>query len=107
MSTFDPALEGELLTQDFRHMLVQWGADRAPRTGLHASSLLVPDKDWCLREHVLHNLYPEQGEPEEQGPPELLPPPPELWVGSGWGSTVEVSTGGGCWVVVVGSGSGS
>lgn len=56
-------LEAELLTLDFQSMYVRWGKTTPPRTGMHASAIL--DKQFCVREQVLHELYPEQGEGQE------------------------------------------
>lgn len=61
----DTTLEAELLEQDHRNMLVRHGSTTPLREGMHASAVL--DKDFCLREQVLHNLYPEQGEKEPWG----------------------------------------
>jgi hypothetical protein len=63
---FDTELESELLTQDHRNMLVQHGQKTPLREGMHASAVL--DKHFCLREQVLHQLYPEQAEKEPWGP---------------------------------------
>jgi hypothetical protein len=63
MSHFD--IEAELLMLGFQQMYVAWGKQAPPRAGLHASALLAKDAEWCLREHVLHELYPEQGESRE------------------------------------------
>jgi len=53
-------LEAELLTIHFQSLLVKWGATQPLRNGLHASSVLVSDQEWCVREHVLHEIYPDQ-----------------------------------------------
>jgi len=58
-------LEAELLTIHFQTVLVQWGSNTPSRTGLHASSVLVSDEEWCVREHVLHELYPEKAIAQE------------------------------------------
>lgn len=52
--------EAELIKLHFENMLVQWGIATPPRTGLHASSVLVPDQEWCVRRHVLVELFPNQ-----------------------------------------------
>jgi len=57
-------LEAELLTIHLQNMFVQWGQSAPIRTGLHASSVLVSDAEWCVREHVLHEIYPEKAEKE-------------------------------------------
>src|SRR5260370_39028825 len=61
MSHFDAVLEADLLKIDFQGMLVKWGSNSPARTGMHASAVL--DKEFCAREQVLHELFPEQGEP--------------------------------------------
>lgn len=63
MSQFDSALEGDLLTQDFKNMYTHWMDARPDRSGMHASAVL--DKEFCAREQVLHELWPEQGERSE------------------------------------------
>lgn len=60
MSQFDSALEAELLTLDFRTMYTRWMDATPLRTGMHASAVL--DKEFCAREQVLHEIWPEQGE---------------------------------------------
>lgn len=54
------ALEAELLTLDFRGMYTRWMDATPLRTGMHASAVL--DKEFCAREQVLRELWPEQGE---------------------------------------------
>lgn len=58
----DLALEAELLTLDFKSMLVKWGSNSPTRRGMHASAVLVADSEWCTREQVLLNLFPESAE---------------------------------------------
>lgn len=58
-------LESELLTQDFRNMYVRWGNSTPARTGIHASAILEKEKNFCLRELVLLNLYGAQAEQGE------------------------------------------
>lgn len=67
-SSSDLSFEAELLTVHINSMLVRWGVSKAPRTGLHASSVLVPDAEWCSRRHVLNNLYPEKAEQPDAKP---------------------------------------
>jgi len=50
----------------FTRMFVRWGANNPLRTKLHASSLIVSASEWCEREHVLLDAYPEDAEPTEQ-----------------------------------------
>lgn len=54
-----------LITLDFQDMYLSYGASQSPRTGLHASSLLVPESEWCTRRYVLSELYPDQAETPE------------------------------------------
>lgn len=61
----DLATRAALLTEEFRDLYLRWGAAQPPRTGLHASSLLASESDWCTRFHVLTNLYPEQLQPRQ------------------------------------------
>lgn len=58
-----------LIEIDFQNMLVKWGSSQPPRTGLHASSLLVSEQEWCPRRHVLSELFPDEADP----------PPMHLW----------------------------
>lgn len=58
----DSSKEAELLQLHFQSMLVQWGSNQPPRGGLHASSLLVEDKEWCTRRYVLSELFPDAAE---------------------------------------------
>lgn len=66
MSHFDRlAVERDLLELDFRNMYVEWGKSSPARHGMHASAVLQSESEWCTREQVLHQLYPEQGEKPE------------------------------------------
>ncbi len=59
--------EAELLKLSFENMLVQWGQSAPLRTSLHASSVLVKDEEWCVRRHVLADLFPDEAvQPELQ-----------------------------------------
>ena len=47
----------------------QWNASTPLRTGMpHASAILAPESEWCLRKLILLALYPEQAERPEQKP---------------------------------------
>lgn len=59
------ALLADLLTIDFRNMYVRWGSNTPVRTGMHASAILQPESEWCVREQVLLDLFPEQVEKAE------------------------------------------
>lgn len=54
--------EAELLHLHFQQMLVAWGSHQPPRNGLHASSLLVKDEEWCTRRYILADLFPDEAE---------------------------------------------
>lgn len=60
--------EAELLRVHINSLLVKWGSSKPPRGGLHASSVLVPDGEWCSRRHVLNNVYPDRAEQPEAKP---------------------------------------
>ncbi len=49
-----------LLHLDFQDLYLKYGASQPPRTGLHASSLLVSESEWCVRKYVLSDLYGDQ-----------------------------------------------
>ncbi len=55
--------EAELLQLHFQQMLVAWGSNQPPRNGLHASSLLVSEQEWCTRRYVLSELFPDEAAP--------------------------------------------
>jgi hypothetical protein len=42
-------LTADLLTVYLQHMLVRWAREQPPRAGLHASAVLVPEQEWCVR----------------------------------------------------------
>lgn len=66
MSHFDRlSVERDLLELDFRNMYVEWGKSSPARHGMHASAVLASESEWCTREQVLNQLYPEQGEKQE------------------------------------------
>lgn len=59
-SSSNPGLRtlAALITLDFQDLYLKYGASQAPRTGLHASSLLVSESEWCTRRYVLADLFP-------------------------------------------------
>jgi len=63
----DPGLRtrAALLALDFQDMFLKWGANQPPRSGLHASSLLVSEQEWCTRRYVLADLFPDSAETPE------------------------------------------
>lgn len=68
ISSSDFSFEAELLRVHINSMLVKWGSSKPPRGGLHASSVLAPDAEWCARRHVLNYVYPERAEQPEAKP---------------------------------------
>jgi hypothetical protein len=60
--------EAELIKLHFENMFVSWGASQPLRTGLHASSVLVPEQEWCVREHVLAELFSDEARKPEIHP---------------------------------------
>src|SRR5712692_9727345 len=62
-SSSDLGFEAELLTVHINGLLVKWGASKPLRVGLHASSVLVPESEWCTRQHVLAGVFPRRAEP--------------------------------------------
>lgn len=57
-----------LLELEMRDMLRHEQADKPLRTGVHASNILVPESDWCLRRWVLTERFPERAEKPESMP---------------------------------------
>lgn len=51
-----------LVELELHDMLLQEQADKPLRAGLHASSVLVPEEQWCLRRYVLFERNPERAE---------------------------------------------
>jgi hypothetical protein len=54
-----------LIQLEFQELYLKWGANQPPRSGVHASSLLVSESEWCVRKHVLSEMYPDLIQPEE------------------------------------------
>jgi hypothetical protein len=67
MISNDPGLRtrAALLALDFQDMFLKWGANQPPRSGLHASSLLVSENEWCTRRFVLADLFPDEAQQPE------------------------------------------
>lgn len=61
-SSTNPGLRtlAALITLDFQDYYLNYGASQPPRTGLHASSLLVPESEWCTRRYVLSELHSQE-----------------------------------------------
>jgi len=49
-----------LIQIEFEDLYLKWGQSQPPRTGLHASSLLVSDQEWCTRKHVLAEIFSDE-----------------------------------------------
>lgn len=58
-----------LFKQSLQGMFDAWEDSRPPRTGApHASTILQPEGDWCVRRQVLLALYPEEAKKPEPKP---------------------------------------
>ncbi|SRR6266496_409553 len=55
-----------LLTHELQQAFVQWDAQQPAREGLHASSVLESDSDFCTREHILADTCPGERQQKEQ-----------------------------------------
>jgi len=55
-----------LLTHEFNQAFYAWDAALPPRDGLHASSVLESDADFCVRQHVLAGSFPDERQQKEQ-----------------------------------------
>src|SRR6266516_1225138 len=55
-----------LLTHEFNQAFYAWDAALPPRDGLHASSVLESDADFCVRQHVLADSFPDERQQKEQ-----------------------------------------
>lgn len=60
-----------MLTSEIESAYHQWDAEQPARTGLHASSVLESDKDFCVRQHVIAEHYPDERQAKEQYLPSL------------------------------------
>lgn len=59
----------QLFKLELDNMFNQWEASKPLRSGApHASAILAPESEWCLRRHVLTALYPELVERPEVKP---------------------------------------
>lgn len=66
---FEPRTVAQLFKIELGDMLNSWDATKPLRTGApHASSILAPESEWCLRRQVLLAVYPEQAERPVQKP---------------------------------------
>jgi hypothetical protein len=65
----NPRALAELFKLELDDMFNQWNAERPLRTGYpHASSILAPDSQYCLRQLVLAATQPEQAQRPEIKP---------------------------------------
>src|SRR6266487_2250911 len=55
-----------LLTHEFNQAFYAWDAALPPRDGLHASSVLESDADFCVRQHVLADSFLDERQQKEQ-----------------------------------------
>jgi hypothetical protein len=66
---FNARTVAQLFKLELDSMFNSWEAGKPLRSGApHASAILAPDSEWCLRRHVLLALYPEQAERLEVKP---------------------------------------
>lgn len=49
-----------LIQIEFEDLYLKYGQSQPPRIGLHASSLLVSDSEWCTRKHVLAAVFSDE-----------------------------------------------
>lgn len=67
--TFDPRTVAQLLKMDLDDMFNAWEAAKPLRTGApHASAILAPESEWCVRRQVLSAVYPDQATRPEAKP---------------------------------------
>jgi hypothetical protein len=60
MSSFNARTVAQLFKLELDSMFNTWEASKPLRSGApHASAILAPESEWCLRRHVLTALYPE------------------------------------------------
>ena len=55
-----------LLTHELQQAFQTWDKNQPARTGLHASSVLESDADFCTRQHVLAEVFPHERQQKEQ-----------------------------------------
>lgn len=53
-------LRGVIVAHTFDKLFFQWNEGKGARSGLHASSVVQFDDEWCYREHVLNHFYEGQ-----------------------------------------------
>lgn len=66
MSATDNSTLEFLLTHEFQQAYHTWDAMQRARDGLHASSVLESDSDFCTRQHVLADAFPGERQTKEQ-----------------------------------------
>src|SRR6266550_3982595 len=60
-----------LLKQQFNQSFHEWDKNQPARTGFHASSALESESDFCTRQHVIAEKYPEARQTKDQYLPSL------------------------------------
>ncbi len=60
-----------LLKQQFDRSFRDWDKNQPARTGLHASSVLESESDFCTRQHVLAEKFPQTRQAKDQYLPSL------------------------------------
>lgn len=71
--SFNPRAVSALLKLEIQEMFNAWEAQKPLRTGApHASAILAPESEWCLRRQTLLALCPERAEHPETKPWDAL-----------------------------------
>lgn len=70
-TTPDSSTLAFLLTHEFQQAFHAWDAQQPARDGLHASSVLESDSDFCTRQHVLADAFPAERQTKDQYLPAL------------------------------------
>jgi hypothetical protein len=69
LRTFNARTTAQLLKMEFDDLFTRWEASRPLRVGMpHASAVLSDESEWCVRRHVLGELWPELAEKPEVKP---------------------------------------
>lgn len=68
-SSFNHRTVATLLKREIENTFNTWEAEKLLRTGFpHASNILAPEGDWCLRRYVLAAVFPELAQRPEPKP---------------------------------------
>ena len=66
---FNSRTVAQLFKLELDGMFNSWEQSKPLRSGApHASAILAPESEWCLRRHVLTALYPDEVERPEMKP---------------------------------------